>query len=409
MRALIERLTGTAWQHQRPAFVIGMGHGATHWIIASFYVLLPYLSKELGLSYTEAGSLITLFHASAFAANVGSGAIVDIVGRHVQIQAASLVVGAAALAIAGFADGMAWLIIAVVLIGTTNNLWHPAAISYLSQTYPNRRGFALSIHTLGASLGDILAPLAAGTLLLVMTWHGTASLSALPVFGVAALIIILLRGSRTESAGPRPHASFNDYLSGLIGLVRDRAMMGLCVMAGFRSMTQNGLLVFLPLYLAGHLQVSLVVVGLVVMSLQIGGIFGGPIAGAWSDRTNRRSVVLVGLIPSMFLVAGLSFTDGVVQLVLLVSLLGFALFAVRPVIHSWAMDLAADDMSGSAVSILFGVQSGFTVLVPVAGGLIADRWGLPAVFYLLTVTIVISTIIVFFLPDARKPVKDLSR
>ncbi len=104
--ALIERLTGTTWKEQRSAFVVGMGHGATHWILASLYVLLPYLSQELGLSYTQAGSLITLFHASFFAANIGSGAVVDIVGRHVHIQAASLVIGAAALVLAGLTDGL---------------------------------------------------------------------------------------------------------------------------------------------------------------------------------------------------------------------------------------------------------------------------------------------------------------
>ncbi|MGI9388375.1 MAG: MFS transporter, partial [Methyloligellaceae bacterium] len=209
---LIKQMIGARWKGQRPAIVIGMGHGATHWIIACLYVLLPYLSEELDLSYTEAGSLITLFHASSFVANVGSGAIVDIVGRHVQIQAASLFIGAAALVLAGIADGLPWLMAAVVVIGITNNLWHPAAISYLSRTYPEARGFALSIHTLGASLGDILAPLAAGTLLLVLTWHGTASVSALPVFAIATLIFVLLNEQGARISGPRPHGSFKDYL-----------------------------------------------------------------------------------------------------------------------------------------------------------------------------------------------------
>ncbi len=295
-----------------------------------------------------------------------------------------------------------------MLIGITNNLWHPAAISYLSRAYPSRRGFALSIHTVGASLGDILAPLAAGSLLLVLTWQGTASVTALPVFGVAALVFVLLNDRGARSSEARPHDSFADYLGGLLRLLRNRAMVGLCVMAGFRSMAQNGLLVFLPLYLAGDLKVSPLVLGFAVMSLQIGGIFGGPIAGAWSDRTTRQSVALICLIASVVLFAGLSLVSGILPLIIIVLFLGLALFSVRPVIHSWVMDLAEADMSGSAVSILFGVQSAFTILVPVVGGFIADNWGLPTVFNLLTISLVISSVIVFFLPDARKSLQDFA-
>ncbi|MCH8240793.1 MAG: MFS transporter, partial [Proteobacteria bacterium] len=154
MSSTIERLTGLRWRGQGTAFLVASGHGATHWIIGIFYVLLPYITATLGLSYAQAGGLVTLFHISAFAANAGSGAVVDIGGRRVLIQCASLVIGAASLMAMGLVYQAVWLIPLVVLIGATNNAWHPAAISYLSQCYPDNRGYALSIHTLGASIGD---------------------------------------------------------------------------------------------------------------------------------------------------------------------------------------------------------------------------------------------------------------
>ena len=60
MNTTIERLTGLQWRGQGPAFLVGLGHGATHWIIASFYVLLPFIAKDLGLTYAQAGGLLTL-------------------------------------------------------------------------------------------------------------------------------------------------------------------------------------------------------------------------------------------------------------------------------------------------------------------------------------------------------------
>jgi MFS family permease len=401
VRAAIEQLTGLHWKGQGPAFLVAGGHGATHWIIGTFYVLLPYISQDLGLSYAQAGALVTVFHVASFAANIGSGAVVDIGVRHCVIQAASLIVGAAALMAVGVAAGALWLIPLVVLIGATNNLWHPAAIAFLSDRYPQNRGYALSIHTLGASVGDILAPLAAGMLLVVTSWKGASIVSALPVIGIALLLFAVL--GRQERTDPHTHdgeSGLRAYLSRVAGLVRDRAMLGLCVMAGFRSMTQNGLLVFIPLYLANVLEVSPVVLGFVLMGMQGGGMIAGPVAGTLSDRMGRQPIVFAGLTATTLIVAGLTFVSSATLFVILVSMLGFALFSVRPVIHSWTMDLAPPRMEGSAVSLLFATQSGFSALVPLAGGLIADQWGLAAVFYVLAGAMVIANLLVYLLPDA---------
>ena len=399
MASLVERLTGLQGKGQGPAFLVASGHAATHWIIGTFYVLLPFITAELGLTYAQAGGLVSVFHIAAFAANAGSGAVVDIRGRRVLVQCAALVVGAAALMAMGLADRALWLVPLVVLIGITNNLWHPAAISYLSRRYPGNRGYALSIHTLGASAGDVVAPVAAGAALAWLSWQGTSTLMSLPVFAVAAVLIVTLNAlDKAQDRGNGAGSGLGDYFRGVAALVRDRAVIGLCAMAGFRSMTQSGLLVFLPLYLADVLKVSPVVLGLALMSMQLGGMIAGPVAGVASDRMGRQPVTFICLSAATAMIAALTFVDGIVAFVAIVSLLGLALFAVRPVIHSWAMDLAPGNMSGSVVSLLFGTQSALSALVPVLGGLIADRWGLAAVFYVLAATMLIANVLVYFQP-----------
>ncbi|MHA1164535.1 MAG: MFS transporter [Alphaproteobacteria bacterium] len=402
MSSAIERVTGLHWKGQGPAFLVASGHAATHWILGTFYVLLPYITQDLGLSYAQAGGLVTLFHVSSFAANVGSGAIVDIRGRRVLVQSASVVIGALSLMAMGLAEQAIWLIPLVVLIGITNNLWHPAAISYLSQCYPKNLGYALSIHTLGASIGDAVAPVVAGAMLLWLSWQGTSSLGALPAMGVAALLFIALNKLDAEkSREAKKGSSLGEYFKGVAALVRDRAVIGLCAMAGLRSMSQSGLLVFLPLYLADVLRVSPVVLGLALMSMQVGGMVAGPMAGIASDRIGRQPVTLMCLTAASVSIAGLTLVDGIALFVVVVSLLGLALFAVRPVIHSWALDLAPINMSGSVVSLLFGTQSALSALVPVTGGLIADQWGLAAVFYLLAFTLLAANVLCYFLPGTR--------
>ena len=405
--ATIERMIGVKWKAQGPAFLVGGGHAAVHWITATIYVLLPFIRENLGLSYTEAGSIISIFHAASFVANIGSGALVDITGHRVLIQVASLLVGGTALILVGFADGV-WLLAAlVVFIGLTNNLWHPAAIAYLSHAYPESRGYALSIHTLGASVGDTISPLVAGTLLLWLPWQGAASVNALPVFAVAlALFVVLGRHEKAERGGQSGDAGmgFRAYLSGVAETFRDRAVVGLCVMSGFRSMCQNGLLAFVPMLLNNIFGFGPVLLGAALTAKQVGGIIGGPVAGTLSDKVGRRPVVVGGMAATTFVLFAFTFISSPVVVIAILGLLGCALFAVRPVIHGWAMDLTPDHMHGSAVSLLFGTQSAFSMLVPVAAGVVADFWGLYAVFYGLAGAMLMATALSVMLPDSRREV-----
>ena len=83
-------------------YLLGLGHAATHWVAGTFYVLLPFMTKDLGLSYTQAGLLVSILHISSFFANFGSGAVVDVTGRKVIFQVISLGVGGVALLVFGF-------------------------------------------------------------------------------------------------------------------------------------------------------------------------------------------------------------------------------------------------------------------------------------------------------------------
>ena len=399
----LSRWSGVPLRAQGPALLAAVGHGGTHWVAGIFYVLLPFITRDLGLSYAEAGTLVAVFHGAAFVANFGSGMVVDVTGRRVVFQLLSLVAGALALMGFGVAHGFLALCALTALLGASNNLWHPPAIALLSQTYPANRGYALAVHALGANLGDTVAPAVAGVLIAAAGWQATAGWSGVPALIAAALIAAaLLPVDRPQPGAPARGAAFGQYLQGLRLIVRDRAILGLCVMAGFRTMTQNGLYVFLPLYLVDGIGAGPVAMGAAMMVLQLGGVVAAPVAGAVSDRIGRRPVVLAGLGVSTVLIAVLTLIRDPLVYAAGVSLLGFALFAVRPVVHGWMMDLAPPGMAGSATSLMFGTQSIFSVVMPVIGGAVADRYGLASVFYLLAASVLVANLVVVVLPREER-------
>jgi len=94
-------------------------------------------------------------------------------------------------------------------------------------------------------------------------------------------------------------------------------------------------------------------------------------------------VVFSGLTATTVAIVAITFISSDFLFIVGVSVLGFVLFAVRPVMQGWMMDLTPPNLGGSATSVMFGVQALFGAVVPVLGGLVADQWGLIEVFYML--------------------------
>jgi len=398
----VERWTGLGWKDQGVALLVGFGHGGTHWVLATFYLILPFAAKDLGLSYSEVGFLVAAVHLSSAVANIGSGLAVDVTGRKVVFQIIALMIGAAAFAAFAFSPGFPVLILLVALIGGAANLWHPAAISFLADRFPEKKGYALSLHVLGASVADSLAPLTAGALVAWLAWQGTAVVGALPSLLAALLLAALLLrydGARGKEGGAQ---SIGDYFRGIREMISDKAVLCLCVMSGFRTATINGLYVFLPLYLADILHFPPIWMGASMTALQLGGVLGTPIAGVASDRMSRRSIMISALIFSTATLSGAIFIRNGIAFVAAVSAVGFVLFSVRPVIQSWMIDLTPPNVGGSAISLMFGTQATLSALSPAVGGIIADHWGLNAVFFMLAGTMLTANVFVFFLPRRNK-------
>ena len=401
LSASIQRWTGLPWSQQGPALMVGVGHGATHWVAATFYLLLPWIKETLQISYTNAGILVAVFHLASFLANFASGALTDITGKRVLIQSGSLTLGALALGGTSLAWSVIPLALMIAIIGATNNAWHPAAISFLSERYPDNRGYALAVHALGANVGDSIAPLMVGAVLGMLSWQDTALVSTVPVFVVAFWIWTVLSRHETISPAETKETRKVPYLSELKIMFRQFELLGLSMMSGFRAAAQVGLLMFVPLYLTDVLEAGPMMTGVGFSLMQLGGVLSSPVAGAWSDRIGRRPIVVGGLALSTLVITFLAIAGSQILFVSGIAFLGFVLYGVRPVVHSWALDLTSKTMGGTVISLVFGTQSLFSIGIPVLSGMVADLFGLQRVFWLLAGLILVSNLIAFFLKDSR--------
>ena len=394
---LVEKLTDRVRELRQTdslLWLIALGHTFTHWCPATFYLLLPYLVKELGLTYSQAGFLITIRVAANLLVNIPAGMLVDIVGKKALLMALALLATGVPYFLVGISHTFFWVALFMAFVGVGNYLWHPAAISTLSEKFPDKRGFAIAIHAVGPNIGESIAPLLVGVLLLFLSWRSVLFVNLIPGIVIAFILWKFLFGKLESRAPSKQGLNAREYFSGMKKMAQNPSILLLVLVAGMRSMTQQGLHTFLPIYLTHDLGLSSALAGLYLSITQTAGMIGTPIAGSISDRRGRKRVLTAGLFSTSIVLFILAYFRMNWLFITALAFLGFFLYAVRPVIWAWVLDLSPKELGGSMVSFFSGSQSLLSSLSPVICGFIADRWGILAAFYFLAGTVFIANLVV---------------
>jgi MFS transporter, FSR family, fosmidomycin resistance protein len=381
-------------------WVVSIGHALTHWYPATFYLLLPLIGSELGLSYSQIGSILTCQFAAGAISNIPGGIFVDTVGRKGLLMAVALFWIGFPYLMMGFSHAYWMMLGCATLLGIGNNLWHPTAIPWLATRFPDRKGLVMSFHSMGGNVGDAVAPLVVGALLTIFSWRDVVLMNVIP--GIVMSVLILLYVGRIQNAekarGAKKVKDQTPRLKAFATLLTDRAVVTLSIGSAFRTMTQSALLTFLPVYLAREMGYSPVWIGACMFALQAAGFVAAPIAGHLSDTIGRRQIIISSMSMTAVVLMAMIFTGGTIWFVLLVAVLGFFLYSVRAVLQAWLLDATPPGLGGSAIGLLFGAQAAGAAIGPVCAGMLADQYGIMAAFYFLAATIVVANFLVFFTP-----------
>ena len=168
--------------------LVGFAHGTSHFFQLLMPPLFPWLMREFGLNFTEVAALMTVVFVISGCGQALAGFPVDRFGpwRVLCCGIATLILSALVLSVA---TSYAQLMLAAVLTGLGNCVFHPADFTLLNRRVsPARLGHAFSIHGLSGYLGwAVIPPLLVG----IAGFAGWRS-AALAATGVGALSLALL-------------------------------------------------------------------------------------------------------------------------------------------------------------------------------------------------------------------------
>jgi len=377
------------------------GHTVIHWYQQLFPVILPSIKDTLGLNDVEVGTLSAVREGSGGFLIMPSGYLADSFARYRPfILAFALASSGLAYFLVGLAFSYLWILPGIAMIGLASAAWHPSSVGSLSARFPDRRGTALALHGVGASIGDTISPLLIGALLLVVGWQTLMQWHLLPAF-ILAFILWRSLGSQYKDAGPGPSAK--SYLSGIKAMLQNRNILAIMSAGVFMSMGRLSVLTFLPIYLSEDLDLSTLGLGFYLMLLYLMGMVSQPVMGVVSDRFSRKVVLLPAYVTLGALYLLVPATDSGFQLGLVIGAMGLFFYGTGNIATAAVMDMSSSQVQGSTMSVMSVFRHIFTLPSPIIAGVIVTAWGTEAAFIYAGALLLLGGVIISAIKLPGKP------
>ena len=359
--------------------LISFGHLTGHWYVGVFMLVLPLLKKEFALSFTEVGLIVAIRSLASAFGNVTSGVIVDGIGkRNLILMVSSAGIGICWASV-GFVHHYVLLLLLIPLATTFSNLWHSPAMSFLSETYPDRKGFALGMHGAAANLGQAVSPLVVGLLITWLGWRTSLKVNVLPGLAMACLLFVLLPKLGRFEFKKKSRAAFVTLLKN--DIVKNPRLLMISIVSAFRTMGQRGIETFLALFFAEKFGLDPVWIGVYLSILTFASTFPEPIFGWLSDTIGRKAILVFSLTMSAAAVFAITMAPAGLPMMVSVGLLGFFHYSLRPIIFAFALDVTPPEVGATTVSYVFAWNQTFSAISPMIGGLLADMFGIQYALY----------------------------
>ena len=356
-----------------------VGHIVVHWYQSLLALVLPSIKSDLGLTDIQVGMITTARFGTNAALTLPSGYLADSYRqRGGLILAAAIATFGLAYLLIGSTHVYAWVLVAAGLVGLGTALWHPGATGSLSLQFPDRRGFVLAVHGVGASAGDALAPVTVGAIILVVSWQSTLQVHLIPAL-VLAFILWRSVGGMYQARGPRP--SFRSYRGDIKRLLSNPHVVAILASSNLTNMARFSILTFLPIYVQETLGYSSFVLGIYLSLLYAMGMVSQPVMGLLSDRLGRKVVIVPSLAAMGLIYVAMVFVPGGIALGFLVGFLGLFFYAVLNVQHSALLDVAPDDVQSSTFGIMILFSVPFSLISPPLVGYLVTEFGIKISFW----------------------------
>lgn len=371
--------------------VVTGGHFGIHWFQQIFPVVLPSLKGQLGLSDVQIGALSSARQLINGAMDLPCGILADSMARRrAPLLASALLAMGVGYSLMGLVPDFVLLLIASGLIGLGTSLWHPAAAASLSNSFPERRATALSVHGMGATVSDTVTPLLAGLALVSVSWTSFLEVQMFPAVVIALLVWGGLARQFSQADSP---AGLSGHLRSVMALARNSTFLGITLATSFMQMGRVIVITFLPIYLQEHLGYSPFALGVYIALLHAMGTISQPIMGHLSDRFGRKAVLFPSFLALGLFFALLAIAAPGIPLGLVVGAIGLFFYTLLNITVASAMDVAGSELQATTYGLSSLLMQIATSPTPMAAGWLIGIYGIHSSFLVAAAATIVGALL----------------
>ena len=310
------------------------GHAAVDWGSAAFWVLAPAMALAMDLSATQIGVLFVMRTIGGCITQLPAGLIGDSISKRGRFLLATFWWVAVAQLLASVSPGY-WLVgVLLALASAGAAAWHPVAMGTMVQRMPDRRAFALAVHSIGGTVAEIVAPLLVGFLLVFLDWRQVLQISTVPAMIVGLMFVRLSAMVPASAEGAITRSELRELVR---AITRPTPMLVLLVLV-LHNMSILALMSMAPLYFQEVREFSSGLSGVAFAVFVVSGAVAAPLIGRISDKAGRTPITLVGLLGGGISAWLITVAPGTAGIFALLFLTGFLMLTVRPVLMAMALE-----------------------------------------------------------------------
>ncbi len=353
-----------------------------------------FVQKDLGLSFTELGTVASVFSFAWAIAAFGISRISDMVNNRKLLLIVATVAFSLCSVMTGLATSFALLIGARILMGIAEGGVMPISHAIVaSEVEPKYRGLAQGVaQNLGSNFfGSFVAPVVLVGLALKYGWQNTFYIAALPGLVCAALIWFFVqepeRAPAAAAATNKPTfgASLSNWIKAIFEALKVRNIQ-VCVVMGIVLVAYLVICwVFMQSFLTrvrGYTDTEAAwLMGMLGISATIGSF---AIAGL-SDMIGRRPVMITTSLLGIILPLGALYYQGPYVGMAAIFFIGWSLNGIFPLFMA---TVPSESVPPAMAATVFGLCMGSCEILggaagPPIGGLLADNYGLSAPLWMM--------------------------
>jgi predicted MFS family arabinose efflux permease len=355
-------------------------------------IIAPYIKPEFGLSNFQIGFLVSGTSATWALSSWGGGWLSDRYGRRTVLLPGAILI-CVMTASMGIAGGFWSMLLIREFLGIGDGIgWSVGQATVYEETAPQRRAVNQAL----VSAGYTLIGAGLGALIITRISSNLGWRWAFPVIAAATAVVVaalfLVMRNRSSQAAQKAV----DWQAA-VGLLRSRSVIILIVISCAMVSWTVVMIAYNQLFLTEVRGFSKEDAGDIALFWGLAGAAGQLLLPLLSDFWGRRRVVFAGAlvcaVTSVVYVAG---GFGKVPMQILIGLSGFCGHGLLPLaIATCVVENVHENLRGSAIGLtnFCGVVIG-ALLMPLAGGILADHFGLvPAMWIPIAAQIIIATFI----------------